>query len=50
MIGLDTNILIRYIVKDDPVNGPKASQIMASLTAQNPGWISITAIAERFGC
>jgi predicted nucleic-acid-binding protein len=46
MIGLDTNILIRYIAKDDPVSGPKASQTMASLTAQNPGWVSITAMAE----
>jgi predicted nucleic-acid-binding protein len=46
MIGLDTNILVRYLANDDPVNSPKADRIMRSLTASDPGWISITAMAE----
>lgn len=28
MIGLDTNIIIRYLTQDDPVQSPKASKII----------------------
>lgn len=30
MIGLDTNIMVRYLVKDDPVQAKKASSFMRS--------------------
>jgi predicted nucleic-acid-binding protein len=46
MIGLDTNILIRFVAQDDPVNSPIANAIIESLTAEEPGWIAVTAIAE----
>jgi predicted nucleic-acid-binding protein len=46
MTGLDTNILVRYVAQDDPVNSPRANLIMNSLSAEDPGWISLTAIAE----
>jgi len=28
MIGLDTNILVRYLIQDDPVQSPKATEII----------------------
>ena len=47
MIGLDTNILVRYLTQDDPVQSPKATDIMESrLTEENPGFISIVAMVE----
>ncbi len=32
MIGLDTNVLARYIVQDDPEQTPKANHLIDSLT------------------
>jgi predicted nucleic-acid-binding protein len=47
MIGLDTNILVRYLVQDDPVQSAKATQLIERrLTAENPGFISIVAMVE----
>ena len=47
MIGLDTNILVRYLAQDDPVQSPKAAEMIENrLTAQNPGFVSIVAMAE----
>ncbi len=46
MIGLDTNILLRYFVKDDPIQTPMAVQTMYSLSPQEPGWISLLVLAE----
>lgn len=46
MIGLDANVLIRFVTQDDPVQSRRADEIMNSLSAQEPGWISLTALAE----
>ena len=47
MIGLDTNILVRYLTQDDPIQSPKARQIIERrLTEENPGFISIVAMVE----
>jgi predicted nucleic-acid-binding protein len=47
MIGLDTNILVRYLTQDDPVQSAKASEILERrLTEKNPGFVSIVAIVE----
>jgi predicted nucleic-acid-binding protein len=47
MIGLDTNILVRYLTQDDPVQSPQAREIMEQrLTQENPGFISIVAVVE----
>lgn len=46
MIGLDTNILLRFLAQDDSIQSPKANAVMASLTIAEPGWISLTSIVE----
>jgi predicted nucleic-acid-binding protein len=39
MVGLDTNVLVRYIMQDDAKQSPMANQLMESLTAEAPGFI-----------
>jgi len=47
MIGLDTNVLLRYLVQDDPVQSPRATEIITrQLTEEEPGFISLVAILE----
>jgi predicted nucleic-acid-binding protein len=47
MIGLDTNVLVRYLAQDDPVQSPKATELIErGLTEENPGFISVVAMAE----
>src|SRR5882672_4807831 len=47
MIGLDTNILIRYLTQDDPVQSAKATEIFERrLTRRNSGFVSIVAMVE----
>jgi predicted nucleic-acid-binding protein len=47
MIGLDTNVLVRYLTQDDPVQSQKVNELIEQrLTADNPGFVSILATAE----
>lgn len=46
MIGLDTNVLIRVIARDDPKQLQQAQTVLESLTPQEPGWVSIACLLE----
>jgi len=47
MVGLDTNILVRYLTEDDSVQSAKATEIIEQrLTAANRGFVSIVTMAE----
>lgn len=46
MKGLDTSILIRYLVQDDPIQSPRANKIIEKLTEQAPGFVTVVVIAE----
>ena len=46
MIGLDTNILVRFLAEDDPIQSPKAAQIIGRLTEEVPGFVSVVVMAE----
>ena len=47
MTGLDTNILVRYLTQDDPVQSRKATRIIErQLSEQEPGFVSIVAMVE----
>jgi predicted nucleic-acid-binding protein len=47
MIGLDTNILVRYLAQDDPVQLPKATELIERrLTEASPGFVSVVVMAE----
>lgn len=46
MIGLDTNVLVHYIMQDDAKQSPKATKFMESLTADAPGFVSLISMVE----
>ncbi|MFZ1410475.1 MAG: type II toxin-antitoxin system VapC family toxin [Micropruina sp.] len=46
MIGLDTNVIVRYVVQDDPDQAALATKTMESLTDQEPGFVSVVTVAE----
>ncbi len=46
MIGLDTNVLVRYIAQDDKKQSPKATRLIESLTVDAPGYVSIVSVVE----
>lgn len=47
MIGLDTNILVRYLAQDDAIQSRQAAQIIeGQLTEERPGFISLVTMVE----
>ena len=47
MIGLDTSVLVRYLVQDDPEQSARATALIEQrLTEDEPGFISIIAMVE----
>jgi predicted nucleic-acid-binding protein len=47
MIGLDTNVLLRYFVKDDIVQWEQPTRFIATrCTVENPGFIDRIALCE----
>jgi predicted nucleic-acid-binding protein len=47
MIGLDTNVLVRYLTQDDPLQSRKATDLIERrLTEEDPGFVSVVAMAE----
>jgi predicted nucleic-acid-binding protein len=46
MIGLDTNVLLRYLIQDDPVHSSTATMFMRRFTVEEPGFVSVVALAE----
>ncbi|RQQ22282.1 PIN domain-containing protein [Burkholderia stagnalis] len=46
MIGLDTNVLVRYFAQDDEVQSKKATALMESLSPERPGYVSQVALIE----
>lgn len=48
MIGLDTNVLVRYIMQDDPKQSAKATALMEQLSPDNPGFITLVSVVELY--
>lgn len=47
MIALDTNILVRYVTQDDPVQVAMATRVIESrCTPETPGWVSLVVLCE----
>ena len=46
MIGLDTNVLVRYVMQDDPRQSARATRVMDSLNPEAPGFVSLVALVE----
>lgn len=48
MIGLDTNVLVRYIMQDEPRQSAKAARLIESLDVNNPGFVSLVTVVELY--
>lgn len=46
MIGLDTNVVVRYLTHDDPTQTAAAMKVMNLLSTDAPGFLSLIVIAE----
>ena len=46
MIGLDTNVLVRYLTHDDSTQTAVALRLMNSLSFDSPGFLSLIVITE----
>jgi predicted nucleic-acid-binding protein len=48
MIGLDTNVLVRYIMQDDLKQSPLATRLVESRSAESPGFVTLVSVVELF--
>lgn len=46
MIGFDTDVIVRYVSQDDPVQSSKANELIESLTAEEQGFIAMVSVVE----
>lgn len=47
MIGLDTNVLVRYLVQDDVRQAAAASRLLeTTLGPENPGFVTLVTLCE----
>jgi predicted nucleic-acid-binding protein len=46
VIGLDTNVLVRYITRDDRVQAARADRLMDSLSADSPAFVNRIVLCE----
>ncbi|MFI5014671.1 MAG: PIN domain-containing protein [Hyphomicrobiales bacterium] len=46
MIGLDTNVVVRYLAQDDASQSAAASRLMEALSPEVPGLLTSVALAE----
>lgn len=46
MIGLDTNVLVRYLAQDDPKQSARATALINAFTPEHPGFIALVSLIE----
>lgn len=46
MIALDTDVLVRYLVRDDPAQTAVADAILENLTPRDPAFVGLVVLAE----
>lgn len=46
MIAVDTNVIVRYIMQDDPIQAKLATALFESFTVDEPGFITIVSVVE----
>ena len=47
MIGLDTNVLVRYLAQDDPAQSARANRLFEEeLSEEEPGFVGLVVLAE----
>jgi len=48
MTGIDTNVILRAALDDDPVQSRRAQELLESLTPEAPGFVTMVTLAELF--
>jgi predicted nucleic-acid-binding protein len=48
MIGLDTNVMVRYIMQDDFKQSAKATKLIESLSSDSPGFVTLVSVVELY--
>ena len=48
MIGLDTNVLVRYIMQDDLKQSPLATRCVELRSAESRGFVPLVSVVELF--
>lgn len=46
MIGVDTNVIVRFLAQDDAVQSPIATRFISRLSRERPGFVSAVVLAE----
>jgi predicted nucleic-acid-binding protein len=46
MTGLDTNVLVRYVMQDDAKQAALATTLVEALTPDEPGFVPLTVVVE----
>jgi predicted nucleic-acid-binding protein len=46
VIGLDTNVLVRYIMRDDARQAAAATRLIESLSIESPGFVPLVSVVE----
>lgn len=46
MIGLDINVLVRYVTQDDATQAETASRLIESLSPEQPGLVTVVSVVE----
>lgn len=46
MIALDTNVLVRFLVRDDEKHAAAANELLSSLTVEEPGFVCREVVVE----
>lgn len=47
MIGLDTNVIVRYLAQDDPAQSARATRLIErELDEREPGYVSLIVLVE----
>jgi len=46
VIGIDTNVLVRYLTQDDAVQSPLATELVEGFSREAPGFVSQVVLVE----
>jgi predicted nucleic-acid-binding protein len=46
VIGLDTNVLVRYITQDDPIQAEQANRLLETLATGSEGYVTVVSLVE----
>jgi predicted nucleic-acid-binding protein len=46
VIGLDTNVLVRYLTQDDPIQSEQANALFESLSTGVEGYVTVVSLVE----